>query len=74
MQIKRLLQPKIEAVLFKGKVVILYGARQVGKTTLIMEIGKKFPDALYLNCDEPDVRQALAGATSTATFTPPPGT
>lgn len=30
--------PKIEAVLFKGKVVILYGARQVGKTTLIKEI------------------------------------
>lgn len=65
MSINRLLQPKIEAQLFKGKVIILYGARQVGKTTLIKEISKKYPSALYLNCDEPDVRQALSGATST---------
>ncbi|MBI5729434.1 MAG: ATP-binding protein [Candidatus Magasanikbacteria bacterium] len=66
MTIKRLLQQKIEGVLFKGKAIILYGARQVGKTTLINEIRKKYPASLYLNCDEPDIRQALTGATSTS--------
>jgi len=33
--IKRLLQERIEACFFKGKAVLVYGARQVGKTTLI---------------------------------------
>lgn len=33
--IKRLLQESIEACFFKGKAVIVYGARQEGKTTLI---------------------------------------
>ena len=32
--IKRQIQSDVEKALFKGKVVILYGARQVGKTTL----------------------------------------
>jgi predicted AAA+ superfamily ATPase len=33
-QYPRAIQPAIEATLFKGKVVVIYGARQVGKTTL----------------------------------------
>jgi predicted AAA+ superfamily ATPase len=46
--------------------VIIYGARQVGKTTLVKEIQKKYPtDAVYLNCDEPDVREAFSNKTST---------
>jgi predicted AAA+ superfamily ATPase len=36
--IQRALQSQIEKSLFKGKAVIIYGARQVGKTTLIREI------------------------------------
>jgi len=64
--IKRALQQRIEDCFFNGKVIILYGARQVGKTTLIKEIEKKFPDdALYINCDEPDFREALSGVSST---------
>ena len=44
----------------------MYGARQVGKTTLIQKIGEKFSDKhIYLNCDEPDIRELLADATST---------
>jgi hypothetical protein len=35
---KRDLQDVIERHLFKGKVVVLYGARQVGKTTLVRSI------------------------------------
>lgn len=62
----RTIQPAIEQALFKGKVVILYGARQVGKTTLIRAIQEKYASqALYLNCDEPDIRSSLTARTST---------
>ena len=63
--IARFIQKNIEKSLFQGKVIIIYGARQVGKTTLVKEIQKKFPDAVYFNCDEPDVRSALSNKTST---------
>lgn len=66
MIIKREIQNDIEKRLFRKKVVIIYGARRVGKTTLIREIQKKFKDiSLYLNCDEPDIREALTDKTST---------
>ena len=62
----REIQKSIEAKLFSGKVIVMYGARQVGKTTLIQKIGEKFSDKhIYLNCDEPDIRELLADATST---------
>lgn len=64
--IPRQIQKSFENSLFQGKVVILYGARQVGKTTLVREIQKKYADeAIYFNCDEPDIRQALTDKTST---------
>lgn len=51
----------------KGKITVLYGPRQVGKTTLVKKIislsGKLNP--LYLNYDEPDVRKVLTDKTST---------
>lgn len=56
----------MEESLFKGKIVIIYGARQVGKTTLVKEILKKYSESSsYFNCDEIDVRQALTDKTST---------
>ena len=64
MIIPRILQPQIEANLFQGKIIVLYGARQVGKTTLIKQIAEHYPDSAYFNCDEPDVRTALTGKTS----------
>jgi predicted AAA+ superfamily ATPase len=36
-------------------VAIVYGARQVGKTTLAKQIAENFHSALYLNCDDPIV-------------------
>jgi hypothetical protein len=59
MLIKRYIQLKIEDELFKGKVVILYGARQVGKTTLVKQIAKKY-DGEYFNCEEPEIQAAFA--------------
>lgn len=56
----RTVQSQIEKALFKGKVVIIYGARQVGKTTLVKEILKNYPDnSKYLNCEHLQVIQNL---------------
>lgn len=66
MLVNRKIQASIEKSLFKGKIVIIYGARQVGKTTLAREIMKNHQEnSIYLNCDEIDVRQALTDKTST---------
>jgi len=66
MLIQRDIQNQILSSLFKGKVIILYGPRQTGKTTLVKMILEKYPKrSLYLNCDEIDVRQALTDQTST---------
>ncbi|HEC32931.1 MAG TPA: ATP-binding protein [Candidatus Kaiserbacteria bacterium] len=59
--IARLIQKDIEKRLFSGKVIILYGARQVGKTTLVKQIISKNPgESLYLNCETLAVSQALS--------------
>lgn len=65
MKIKRTIEQKIKDYFFKGKAIIVYGARQVGKTTLIKSLSESHPDNLYLNCDEPDVRQMLTNRSST---------
>ena len=66
MIVERTILKRIERYLFKGKIIAIYGARQVGKTTLVKELIKKFPDdSIYLNCDEPDIRSLLSNKTST---------
>ncbi len=66
MKIKRKIEEFIKKDLFGGKVIIIYGARQVGKTTIAKEIQSEYPDSsVYLNCDEPDVRFSLENKTST---------
>ena len=65
--VPRFIEKRINKLLFKGKAVILYGARQVGKTTLLRRLQESRPErSIYLNCDEPDIRQSLADVTSTA--------
>lgn len=59
--IKRALQSQIEHWLFRGKIIILYGARQVGKTTLskaILELHGA--EGAYFNCEIQSVKAALA--------------
>ena len=63
--IRRDIQQRIEQKLFKGKVILLLGPRQVGKTTLLKEIIKDRGDALWLNADEPDIQALFENATST---------
>ncbi|MCF6212550.1 MAG: ATP-binding protein [Flavobacteriaceae bacterium] len=56
--ITRILEKTISNKLFKGKAILLMGARQVGKTTLLKKIVKGNDKVLWLNGDEPDI-QAL---------------
>ena len=67
MLIERTIQRHIEERMFKGKIIVVYGARQVGKTTLIKSIQDRYKkrNPLYLNCDEPDIRMLLKEKTST---------
>ncbi len=56
MYIKRQIESVIKKSLFKGKIIIIYGARQVGKTTLAQKIAQESGISFgYLNCDEIDV-------------------
>jgi uncharacterized protein len=64
--IPRIIEPSIQNDLFKGKAIIITGPRQVGKTTLLTQLkAVNNIKALWLNCDEPDVRLLLEGVTST---------
>lgn len=59
--IQRQLQATIKDRLFKGKAIILIGARQVGKSTLFSQIASTCKEpTLNLNCDEPEVKEMLA--------------
>ncbi|WP_443938055.1 ATP-binding protein [Pedobacter sp. MW01-1-1] len=61
--ITRTIQSYIESKFFKGKAIIITGARQVGKSTLFRQIIKKTDQPyLSLNCDEAEVRATLEDA------------
>ena len=65
MLILRDIKQDVINALSSKKIIIVYGARQVGKTTLVKEILNDFPNSVYLSCDEPDVREAFTNKTST---------
>ncbi|MBQ6083220.1 MAG: ATP-binding protein [Bacteroidales bacterium] len=58
--ILRKLKNVIKGQLFNGKAIVLIGARQVGKTTLLNQLAQESKQpVLMLNCDEPEVRILL---------------
>ncbi len=57
--LKRTLQTAIEKALFKGKVIVIYGARRVGKTTLAKQIISSHPHSKYINCELGQNQDAL---------------
>ena len=64
--IPRLLKKEIKDNLFKQKIIVLLGPRQVGKSTLLKEIASEIKiDYKWINADEPDMRLALTNVTST---------
>ena len=63
--IKRTLESIIKNGLNDKKALIILGARQVGKTTLLEIVFGEKENVLWLSGDEPDVRSIFEGATST---------
>ncbi len=52
--------------MFKGKAIILFGARQCGKSTMAeLMLKEQEKSWLYMNGDEADVREMLSASTST---------
>ena len=67
MYTKRHLEKIIRDNLFKGKIIIIYGARQVGKTTLVKKILNDFKKPYgYFNCDELDILNRFQNATNSS--------
>lgn len=61
----RMIFEVVQKRFFQGKVLVLTGPRQVGKTTLLKQlVAATAEPALWLNADEPDVREQLATAGS----------
>ena len=59
--IERKLHRVIKDRFFKGKAIVLIGARQVGKTTLLQELTNGTNDVLWLNGDELATKTFAAG-------------
>ncbi len=61
--IKRDLKNTIVSSCFTGKIILLLGARQVGKTTLLKEVLKEIEEpSVWLNADESDILEAFSTA------------
>lgn len=61
--IKRELIKRLSEQAFKGKLMILLGARQVGKTTLLKQLVKELnKKAKWFNAEEADVLNAFSQA------------
>ncbi len=57
----RYLISQITPWLFKGKVIIVLGARQVGKTTVSKTLINSVENGLYVNCERLVIQELLAG-------------
>jgi uncharacterized protein len=58
--VSRIAGELIEKWMFRGKALVLTGARQVGKTTLLQSIFQNEKGLLWLNADEAQVRERLS--------------
>ena len=64
--ISRIASKNIADRLFKGKAILLFGARQVGKTTMLEKLLESRSEAvMHITGDEPDIRETLSKITST---------
>lgn len=63
MYIPRTIESKIKEWLFKKKIIVVYGARQTGKSTLVKRILTDFgSDTSYFNADESTVKRLFTEA------------
>jgi len=65
--VQRIIENQIRDRLFKRKAILLLGARQTGKTTLLKKIVQSYGgDALWLNADEYDIKERFNNPTSSS--------
>jgi uncharacterized protein len=65
--VKRKLESQILEMTHNGKILLISGPRQVGKTTLLRQlVNQRDEKTLWLNCDNPDDRSDLTDATVTS--------
>lgn len=64
--IRREIQSVIENQLFKGKVIIIYGPRRVGKTTLSKQLLSNQEESRYINCELLENKVAIETTNSNA--------
>jgi len=57
--IKRDLEVTLKKYLNKHKVIVFYGARQVGKTTLAKNLFSNKENVLYLSCEQSRIREQV---------------
>jgi uncharacterized protein len=59
--VKRSIESNIISCLQDGQIAILYGPRQIGKTTLAKHVAQSIDQTYsYFNCDEPDIATSLS--------------
>jgi uncharacterized protein len=64
-QVSRTIISQLEDQLFKGKVLILYGARRTGKTTMVKHLlGKYSEKSAYINCELQEYKDTLSTTNS----------
>lgn len=63
--IRRSIQESLENIMGKGKAIIIMGARQVGKSTLLSMLLHDRDDVMWLNGDDIDIQNLWEGMTST---------
>ena len=63
--ISRQIIENLKQEFFQSKAIILLGARQVGKSTLLKSIFNNTKDVLWLDAENPDVHSIFENATAT---------
>lgn len=63
--IHRVLEDRLSSLLGSGKALVVMGARQVGKSTLLHTLLGGRNDVMWLNGDDPDVQRLFSQITST---------
>ena len=57
--VERILEKSLQHLLYKGKALVIVGARQVGKTTMLQNMKKNIGESLWINADENSLRERL---------------